>query len=192
MLQIVAPLIAAAVLPQSKRVAEAAQAPDDAWAALRAGGKAVLIRHALAPGVGDPPGFVLEACAAQRNLSSAGRAHAVRLGEAFSANGVAVDRVLSSGWCRCIETATLAFGAAEVWPPLHSFFADGSTESAQTTATRAAVAEWAGPGALVLVTHQVNITALTGIVPESGEVIVLEPAPNRAEGFTIGGRLTIP
>jgi phosphohistidine phosphatase SixA len=151
------------------RTAVPARATEAAWDALRAGGTVALIRHALAPGTGDPPGFVLEDCATQRNLSDEGRAQAARLGEAFRAHGVAVDRVLSSGWCRCLDTAVLAFGAAEAWAPLHSFFGDAGTGSAQTAEVRAGVAAWAGPGALVLVTHQVDITALTGIVPDSGE-----------------------
>jgi phosphohistidine phosphatase SixA len=161
------------------------------WEPLRAGGMVVLIRHALAPGTGDPLGFVLEDCATQRNLSDEGRAQAARLGEAFQANRVAVGRVLSSGWCRCVETAALAFGAVEVWPPLHSFFADHGTAPSQTTETRAAVATWTGPGTLVMVTHQVNITALTGIVPGSGEVILLMPAPDRPAGFTIVAQIAI-
>jgi phosphohistidine phosphatase SixA len=193
-LRLVASLVAAvAMLPLVGHDASApAWANEATWEALRAGGKVALIRHALAPGTGDPPGFVLEDCATQRNLSDEGRAQAARLGEAFRADGVAVDRVLSSGWCRCIETAALAFGAAEVWPPLHSFFQDSSTGPAQTAETRAAAAAWTGPSTLVLVTHQVNITALTGSVPGSGEVIVLEPAPSRSDGFTVAGRLTIP
>lgn len=187
-------MVGVALLPPllGRDAVAGASANADAWEALRAGEHVVLVRHALAPGTGDPPGFVLEDCATQRNLSDEGRAQAARLGEAFRANGVAVDRVLSSGWCRCVETATLAFGAAEVWPPLHSFFGDASTETAQTAETRAAVATWAGPGTLVLVTHQVNITALTGVFPASGEVIVLAPAPARSDGFTLVGRLTIP
>jgi phosphohistidine phosphatase SixA len=168
-----------------------AQAKDPVWDTLRAGGKVALIRHTLAPGTGDPPGFVLEDCATQRNLSDEGRAQAVHLGEAFRANQVAVDRVLSSGWCRCVETATLAFGSAEVWPTLHSFFQDSSSGPAQTAELRAAVASWSGPGTLILVTHQVNITELTGIFPQSGEVTVLEPAPDRPAGFAIVGRIAI-
>ena len=96
--------------------------------------------------------------------------------------------MLSSGWCRCIETATIAFGTAEVWPPLHSFFRDAGAEAAQTAEVRARVAAWDGPGTLVLVTHQVNITALTDIFPAAGEIIVLAPVAERAFGFSIVGR----
>jgi phosphohistidine phosphatase SixA len=161
------------------------------WEALRTGGKVALIRHALAPGTGDPPNFVLDDCSTQRNLSEEGRAQARRLGEAFREHGVTVDRVLSSGWCRCIETAALAFGAGEAWPPLNSFFSDASTAPAQTEEARARIAAWQGPGTLVMVTHQVNITALTGIVPTSGEIIVLAPEPSAGAGFLVLGRIEI-
>ena len=157
-----------------------APATEAAWDALRAGGTVALIRHALAPGTGDPPGFALEECATQRNLSDEGRAQATRIGEAFRAHGVAVDRVLSSGWCRCIDTAILAFGAVEAWPPLHSFFGDAGTEAVQTDEARAGVATWTGPGTLVLVTHQVNITALSGVYPASGEMVVMRKGKDGA------------
>src|SRR5688572_11503466 len=162
-----------------------------AWDALEAGGHVALIRHADAPGTGDPPSFELGDCSTQRNLSAGGQAQAARLGAAFRTNGVTVDQVLSSGWCRCIETATIAFGTAEVWPPLHSFFRDAGTEAAQTAEVRARVAAWEGPGTLVLVTHQVNITALTDIFPAAGEIVVLAPAGERGFGFSIVGRVTV-
>lgn len=183
-------LAGAGALALNRAGADAAQAAD-AWDALVAGGQVVLIRHSEAPGVGDPANFTLDDCSTQRNLSDGGRAHADRLGATFRARGVSVDQVLTSGWCRCIDTATLAFGAAEVWSPLNSFFRDASTNAVQTAEVRARVAAWTGPGTLVLVTHQVNVTALTDIFPASGEVIALTPAPDRASGFSIAGRLTI-
>lgn len=167
------------------------RAESSAWDALEAGGHVALIRHADAPGTGDPPNFVLEDCSTQRNLSSGGQAQAARLGAAFRDHGVSVDQVLTSGWCRCIETATIAFGTAEVWPPLNSFFRDVGTEAAQTAEVRARVAAWDGPGTLVLVTHQVNITALTDIFPAAGEIVVLAPAAGRGFGFSIVGRVTV-
>ena len=172
--------------------ADRAAANEAAWETLRAGGSVAMMRHAQAPGVGDPANFSLDDCATQRNLSGAGRAQAARIGDAFRANGVAVDLVLTSGWCRCVDTARLAFGAAEVWPALHSFFRDSTTERVQIEETRAGVAAWTGPGTLVLVTHQVNVTALTGIFPAEGEVIVLTPAPDRPAGFVVAGRVAIP
>jgi phosphohistidine phosphatase SixA len=167
------------------------QAAGAVWDALREGGKVALIRHADAPGNGDPPTFVLEDCSTQRNLSAGGQAQAARIGAAFRANGVSVGQVLTSGWCRCIETATLAFGPAEVWPALHSFLRDAGTEAAQTAQVRARVAAWNGPGTLVLVTHQVNVTALTDIFPAAGEIIALAPAAERGFGFSIVGRVTV-
>ena len=168
----------------------ALEAAGSAWDALREGGRVALIRHADAPGTGDPPSFVLEDCSTQRNLSEGGKAQAARLGAAFRANGVSVGQVLTSGWCRCIETATIAFGTAEVWPALHSFFQDTGTEEAQTDEVRDRVAAWGGPGTLVLVTHQVNITALTDIFPAAGEIIALAPT-ERGSGFSIVGRVTV-
>jgi phosphohistidine phosphatase SixA len=164
----------------------ASASPDAAWTALREGGAVALIRHARAPGTGDPPGFRLGDCATQRNLSDEGRRQAVELGRLFADRGVPVGRVLTSGWCRADETARLAFGAADRWPALDSFFADRAEAEPRTSALREAVAAWAGPGTLILVTHQVNITALTGIVPREGEVVVLAV---RDGGFTVVGRV---
>lgn len=166
-----------------------AQVPDVPWDALATGGHVALIRHATAPGVGDPSAFALDDCSTQRNLSADGQAQAVRIGETFRARGVAVEQVLSSGWCRCMDTATLAFGTAEVWPVLHSFFRDATSEWERTQELRERVGAWSGTGTLVLVTHQVNITALTDIFPASGEIIVL--APEQVGGFTIVGRTTV-
>lgn len=183
--------LALAGRPPTIQAAQTVQAAGAVWDALHEGGKVALIRHADAPGTGDPPNFVLEDCSTQRNLSAGGQAQAGRLGAAFRSNGVSVDQVLTSGWCRCIETATIAFGMAEVWPPLHSFFRDAGTEAAQTAEVRARVAAWEGPGTLVLVTHQVNITALTDIFPAAGEIIVLAPAAERGFGFSIVGRVAV-
>jgi hypothetical protein len=147
------------------------------WEALRQGG-IVLFRHAHAPGGGDPAGMRLGECATQRNLDAQGRAQAVRIGEAIRAQGVAVGAVLTSQWCRTTETAELAFpGRARPEGAFNSFFGDRAAGPSQTDAARRVLLGWAGPGALFVSTHQVNITALTGIVPASGEGIVL-----RADG----------
>ncbi|HEX2555885.1 MAG TPA: histidine phosphatase family protein [Microvirga sp.] len=162
-------------------------AAQEAWDALRAGGMVALLRHARAPGTGDPAGFRLADCATQRNLSEEGREQARRIGEAFRARGIGVARVLSSRWCRALDTARLAFGTAEADPALDSFFGDRATEAGQSTAVRALVARWAGePGVLALVTHQVNITALTGVFPAEGEALVLRPT---GDGFELVGRV---
>lgn len=152
-----------------------AGAEEAAWEALRRGGWVVLLRHALAPGTGDPPGFRLEDCTTQRNLSAEGKSQARRIGEAFRRHGIPVERVFSSRWCRCRETAALAFGAFEPHPALDSFFADSAREKEQTEGLRRLVAEYPPVrGNLVLVTHQVNITAYTGVFPASGEMVLVK------------------
>ncbi|MCU0806092.1 MAG: histidine phosphatase family protein [Burkholderiales bacterium] len=169
--------IAAALVVAAACAAGPAEADDALWAALRSGGHVVMIRHAATePGVGDPPNFRLGDCATQRNLSPTGRLEAKRLGEAFRARGVAVTEVLSSEWCRCRDTAAIAFGGYMAWSPLNSFFGDRSLEPARTRAVRERAAAWTGPGNLVLVTHQVNISALAGTFVVPGEVVVLKPA----------------
>ena len=164
-------LLVVAVLP-----ATAPAAGDELWQRLAEGGLVVMMRHALAPGTGDPADFTLGDCSTQRNLSDAGREQARRIGQALRDHGVPVDAVMSSQWCRCMETAEL-LGAGDPAPApmLNSFFRDRSTETAQTGQTVGRIAAWDGAGNLVLVTHQVNITAATGVYPASGEMVVLAP-----------------
>ena len=146
-----------------------------AWEALRGGGAVALFRHTTAPGTGDPPGMRLDDCATQRNLDEAGRAQARRIGEAFRAEGVAVGAVLTSRWCRARETADLAFpGLARAEPAFDSFFYERAEGPGRTARARRILLDWGGPGALVVATHQVNITALTGAFPSSGEGLVLK------------------
>lgn len=153
--------------------APAGASEDTAWAALRQGG-IVLFRHANAPGGGDPAGMRIGDCTTQRNLDDRGRAQARSIGEAFRSRGIAVGRVLTSQWCRARETAELAFpGRGQDEPAFNSFFGDRSKGPAQTAVARRVLEAWRGPGALVVTTHQVNITELTGIVPASGEGIVV-------------------
>jgi phosphohistidine phosphatase SixA len=157
------------------RPSSAADAAGDAvWAAARADGAVLLIRHATAPGVGDPAGFRLDDCASQRNLSAAGRAEAAAIGAALRAAGVRATRVWSSEWCRCLETAAL-MGMAPVarQPLLNSVFARRGMADAQTAQLKAWIASQpADGGSLILVTHQVNISAATGVFARSGEIVV--------------------
>jgi len=116
-----------------------ARADEDAWRTVAAGGCAILLRHArTTPGIGDPPGFRLDDCSTQRNLSDAGRAQARRFGHEFERRGIRVDEVRSSRWCRCLDTARLAFPRQAVEPleALDSFFADGTAGRTQTAALR--------------------------------------------------------
>jgi len=182
------PGAAALVLALATSAPVALASADAAWAALAAGGHVLIVRHAqTVAGVGDPPDFRIDDCATQRNLSEAGRAQSRAMGERLAAAGVRVDEVLSSAWCRCLETARLAFGRATPFPPLDSFFESRALEPQRTAELRERVRSWRGSGTLVLVTHQVNITALTGQVPAMGEALVL--APGGPAGFTVVGRI---
>lgn len=156
----------------------AAAAPADLFDRLRGGGLILLLRHARTePGTGDPPEFRLGDCSTQRNLDAAGREQARAIGARLRAERVPVGRVLTSAWCRCRETAELmAVGPVEPAEAINSFFDDRSRREEQTRAARALAAGWGGPGNLVLVTHQVNVTALTGVYPASGEAVVATPA----------------
>jgi phosphohistidine phosphatase SixA len=136
-------------------------------------GVVALMRHALAPGTGDPAAFSLEECGTQRNLDARGRAQARRTGAALREAGVSFDAVWTSQWCRSRDTAILmGMGPVEEKPPLNSFFAGRGDRAAQTAATRKLIAAMPADARLLLVTHQVNITALTGLGVASGEIIV--------------------
>jgi 8-oxo-(d)GTP phosphatase len=152
----------------------AAQGEAELWRALASPGHFAVIRHALAPGTGDPPGFTLGKCTTQRNLSEAGREQARTLGARLRAHGIESARVYSSRWCRCLETARwLGLGPVEELPLLDSFFARPELGEGRNRA----LVGWLGEQPLeeptILVTHQVNITALIGDFPASGEIFVV-------------------
>lgn len=150
-------------------------AQSDPWAVLRRPGSFALIRHATAPGTNDPPGFRLEDCATQRNLSAEGRTQSVRIGDLFRANGIAAAEVYSSQWCRCLDTATLMkLGEVRPQPLLNSFFQDRSREAAQIEALRQWVERLDLGKPTVFVTHQVVVTALSQIFPGSGEIVAMQ------------------
>lgn len=158
------------------------------WGALDSPTAIVLMRHALAPGTGDPAGFDIDDCSTQRNLDARGRDQARGVGAALRARGIDFDAVWTSQWCRCRETAALLdVGSVTDVPPLDSFFSNRSRAGQQTHAALDLLRRHDG-GRLVLVTHQVNITALTGVFPRSGEMIVAE-----LEGgdLTVTGRILI-
>ncbi|WP_372072484.1 histidine phosphatase family protein [Tistrella mobilis] len=141
---------------------------------------AALMRHATAPGTGDPDHFRLNDCTTQRNLSEAGRAEARETGRLLRAAGLAEALVLTSRWCRATDTAReLDLGEVDPFPPLDSFFRDRSREDAVRRDILARIAERkAGDPPLIMVSHQVNITAVTGIFPASGEIVVVEVLPD--------------
>ncbi len=151
-------------------------------------GHIVIMRHAVAPGTGDPNNFTLRDCSTQRNLSVEGRAQAARIGARLRDAGLGSARVFSSQWCRCLETAELLkLGAVEELPPLNSFFRQREQQPAATNALREWLRDQPSDEPLVLVTHQVNITALTDVFPRSGEMIVLERSGSGE--FPVVGRI---
>jgi len=170
-----AALALAAALVLGPAVA-AAQVPsigiDDAAARLSAGGYVLMMRHAQTePGVGDPPQFRIGECTTQRNLSPEGREQARAIGATLRAAGIRIAQVRSSQWCRCRETAELAFGAHEAWPALNSFFADRSDEPRRTAEVRRFAGGLRAPDNAMLVTHQVNISAVFGSYASPGEIV---------------------
>lgn len=138
-------------------------------------GLIVLMRHAEAPGVGDPPNFQLRDCATQRNLNANGREQARRIGDRLRRLAIQRATVYSSQWCRCLETARLLdVGPVQELPALNSFFNRQEEREAQIASLRAFLAALPTKGEpVVLVTHQVVVTALTGVYPASGEAVLL-------------------
>jgi hypothetical protein len=173
-----------------------AHADDTLVAALRAGGVALLLRHALTePGIGDPPGFRPGVCATQRQLSEQGRAQAQRIGAWFASRGLNPAAVRSSAWCRCLDTATLAFGRApEPWRPLDSLFGpqrpSGPSKDAAVAALHAGLARVGRAGFEVWVTHQVNVTAFMGEGVAMGAAWAVRAAPGRPGRVHNLGRLS--
>jgi broad specificity phosphatase PhoE len=168
------------------------QDTDEAvWAALQQGRKVVLIRHAITdPGIGDPPGFVSGKCETQRNLSVRGREDARRIGAAFRARNIPVAEVLSSRWCRCLDTARLAFGRATPAPMLDSIFNDKQVAAEEKVLqVFAAMERRPASGNVVLVTHNQNIQALTGLAVVAGEMVVAVPEGGK---FRVIGSLIVP
>jgi broad specificity phosphatase PhoE len=160
-----------------------ARSADDAVAAqLRAGGCVVLWRHAqTTPGVGDPPGFRLGVCSSQRNLSLEGRAQASAAGEWFKRRALKPTAVRSSAWCRCRDTADLAFGTHVHWAPLDSTFGRSADAGGRRQVMLDAMTRIPAGAFEVWVTHQVNIGAFTGESLAMGEAVIVGP-----EGRVLG------
>lgn len=183
-------LLCCLFLPVWPAPGHAQPGPDtDAWPVVQQGSAVVLIRHAYAPGVGDPPNFKLGDCSTQRVLNEEGRQQARDIGQAFRNRGVNVTRVLSSQWCRAYDTANLAFpGHVTEEPVFNSFFQGRGSRSDQTARALDIIRGWKGPGVLVVFTHQVNITGLTDIFPASGQGVVVR-ADGATQGLTVLGTL---
>jgi broad specificity phosphatase PhoE len=168
-----------------------AEAVDEAlWTLLAGGGQVVVIRHAATDmSQRDAVGVPLSDCARQRNLSDDGREDARLIGTAFRTRGVPVGRVLSSDYCRCLDTAQLAFGRLERWLPLRQSLTNAEIQAQRTAEIRALASERPAEGNLVLVTHQFTIRILTGLRIDEGELLILTP---RGGGvFDVAGRIPV-
>jgi len=188
-LMLVFSALAALLFTQATCAEESGQTTEASlWKLLQKPDHFAMLRHALAPGIGDPADFTLGDCSTQRNLSEAGRSQARRIGERFRANGIEQADVYTSQWCRCRDTAELlGLGPVKELPALNSFFRNFERETRQT----AELADWLEKRdpdkPLVLVTHQVNITAMTGVFPDSGELVIVRR--DRDGSFSVSGTI---
>ena len=153
-----------------------ANSNDKAQILLKEGGKLIFIRHAIAPGGGDPVGFDILKCETQRNLSKEGIAQSKNIGKFFSENNIQIDKVLSSEWCRCKQTAKYAFNRYETRSFLNSFFSSkfAKNKNKQIYDLKKYINEWSGDNNLVLVTHYVTIQEVLNVTSSSGELIIAD------------------
>jgi len=146
--------------------------------ALNDGQHVLLMRHADAPGYGDPAGYQLDKCSSQRNLGDKGRKQAIILGQWLSSQGISSANIISSVWCRCLDTAKLlSKGAVTTSPALASFFDDMRLEKQQTQALEKLIQTQLNENPktpLILVTHHVNIQAYTGKVINVGDMVLVK------------------
>ena len=156
---------------------------------MKAGGHILMIRHALAPGTGDPAHFRIGDCSTQRNLDDRGRRQAKAIGDWLRSNGIAAARVYSSQWCRCLETANLLeMGSVAELPALNSFYEMMQDREPNLRALRAFIVQQPSDGVLIiLVTHFVTISAIANEAVSSGEGVLLELKNNAP--YEIVGRL---
>ena len=141
---------------------------------LKKGGNLIFIRHAYAPGGGDPNDFNIDDCKTQRNLSNAGREQAKKIGSFFKDNNIPIDKVYSSEWCRCKETASIAFNRFETRNFLNSFFSTqfAKNKDLQIKNLKSFIKSWNKNKNLVFVTHYVVIFESLNYTPSSGEIVI--------------------
>ena len=141
---------------------------------LNKGGNLIFIRHAYAPGGGDPDNFIISNCSTQRNLNEDGKKQSINIGQFFIKNNILIDKVLSSEWCRCKDTAKIAFDRFETKNFLNSFFSSkfASNKNQQISDLKDYIKNWDSDKNLVLVTHYVVINEILNYTPQSGEIIV--------------------
>ena len=153
----------------------AALSSETIWDEARKGNKVILIRHSLAPGGGDPAGFKIGDCKTQRNLNKVGIEQSKKIGKIFKDNKISIDKVLSSEWCRCKDTAYYAFGEFKEFSALNSTFSTpyNKNELKQVKEIKKYLMNWKSEGKnVILVTHYSVITAITNAAPSSGEIVI--------------------
>tara|TARA_B100000795_G_scaffold246851_1_gene212782 strand:+ start:1172 stop:1729 length:558 start_codon:yes stop_codon:yes gene_type:complete len=141
---------------------------------LKDGGKVVMIRHAYAPGSGDPENFLIEDCSTQRNLSKQGIEQSKLIGSFFKKNKIPIDIVLTSEWCRCKDTAFYAFKNFKTNSFLNSFYdlRFQKNKNKQVIELKNYIKEWQGNKNLILITHYVVINEILNVSSSSGEIII--------------------
>ncbi len=141
---------------------------------LQKGGKLIFIRHAYAPGGGDPDNFNINDCTTQRNLSDSGRVQSQKIGDFFEQNKISIGKVYSSKWCRCKETASIAFKEYETKNFLNSFFSAkfANNKKKQIIDFNKFLNTWDKDQNLVFVTHYVVISEILNYAPSSGEIVI--------------------
>jgi len=156
---------------------------------LKFGGHILMIRHAIAPGNGDPPNFNIGDCSTQRNLDDSGRSQARRIGRWLRSNGINSARIYSSQWCRCLETAKLIdLGSVQELAALNSFYEKVQDREPNLQALNEFILQQPVKGELIiLVTHFVTIGAIADTSVSSGEGILLEL--HKDKSYTVVGRL---
>ena len=154
---------------------------------LEEGGKLIFIRHAYAPGSGDPDNFNLNDCSTQRNLSEDGKKQAQLIGFFFKENKIKIDKILSSEWCRCRETAFIAFEDFETKDFLNSFYSIkfAKNKKTQVKNLKKYVNKWNSKKNLILVTHYVVISEVLNYAPGSGEIIISDKDFNKIGNIEI-------
>ena len=143
---------------------------------LKKGGKLIFIRHAYAPGGGDPDNFDINDCNTQRNLNNSGKKQAKNIGNFFKDNNIKIENIYSSEWCRCKETAKYAFNNYETKSFLNSFFSQkfAHNKDKQVKELKDYIINWEGKKNLILVTHYVVISEILNVSTSSGEIVITD------------------
>tara|TARA_B100001093_G_scaffold417941_1_gene409038 strand:+ start:1034 stop:1591 length:558 start_codon:yes stop_codon:yes gene_type:complete len=154
---------------------------------LEIGGKLIFIRHAYAPGSGDPYNFNLNDCSTQRNLNDKGRKQAQNIGKFFKKNKIKIDKVLSSEWCRCKDTAKIAFNKFSTKNFLNSFYSlkFAKNKNKQVKELRDYIKKFDSKKNLILITHYVLISEVLGYAPSSGEIVISDKNFNKIGSIEI-------